>query len=144
RPQHFKAHGYKTLSVGKVYHGGAGGPQQRAKEFDVMGAAGGVGVRPPKNLIPSTPMGDHPLMDWGVFPHKDEDKGDYHVASWAIEQLGAAPKDQPFFLAAGFALPHVPCYATQKWFDLYPDDDSVLPAVNAGDRADTPPSSSYL
>jgi hypothetical protein len=41
-------------------------------------------------------------MDWGVFPHKDEDKGDYAIASWAVEQLKALPKDQPFFLAAGF------------------------------------------
>jgi choline-sulfatase len=83
-------------------------------------------------------------MDWGVFPHRDEDKGDYQVASWAIEQLKSAPKDQPFFLAAGFALPHVPCYATQKWFDLYPDDDSVLPAVRDDDRNDTPRFSWYL
>ncbi len=53
-------------------------------------------------------------MDWGVFPHRDEDKGDYRVASWAIEQIESAPRDHPFFLAAGFFLPHVPCYITQK------------------------------
>jgi choline-sulfatase len=47
------------------------------------------------------------------------------------------PKDQPFFIAAGFFLPHVPCYATQKWFDLYPDDDSVLPKILEADREDT-------
>jgi arylsulfatase A-like enzyme len=89
-------------------------------------------------------MGNHPLMDWGVFPHRDEDKGDYQIASWAIEQIRAAPKEQPFFLAVGFSLPHVPCYATQKWFDLYPDDDSVLPPVKDDDRADTPRFSWYL
>lgn len=143
-PQHFKANGYKTYTVGKVYHGGVGGPQLRAKEFDVWGNAGGVGVRPEKKLIPPAPMGNHPLMDWGVFPHKDEDKGDYLVASWAVDQIKAAPKEQPFFLAAGFFLPHVPCYATQKWFDLYPDNDSVLPIVKEDDRADTPRFSWYL
>uniref|UniRef100_A0A7C2JZ40 Choline-sulfatase n=1 Tax=Schlesneria paludicola TaxID=360056 RepID=A0A7C2JZ40_9PLAN len=143
-PQHFHAHGYKTLTVGKIYHGGAGGPKQRMQEFDVWGAAGGVGVKPPRKLIPPTPMGDHPLMDWGVFPHRDEDKGDYQVASWAIEQIQSAPKDQPFFLAAGFFLPHVPCYATQQWFDLYPDDDRVLPTVLDDDRRDTPRFSWYL
>lgn len=143
-PQHFKAHGYRTLTVGKVYHGGVGGPQQRAKEFDVWGAAGGIGIKPDKKLIPATPMGNHPLMDWGVFPHKDEDKGDYQVASWAVEQIKSAPKDQPFFLATGFFLPHVPCYATQKWFDLYPDDDSVLPAIDENDRDDTPRFSWYI
>jgi choline-sulfatase len=143
-PQHFKAHGYRTLTTGKIYHGGVGGPQQRAAEFDVWGPPGGVGVKPPEKLIPPTPMGNHPLMDWGVFPHRDEDKQDYIVASWAVEQIEAMRKDEPFFLAVGFFLPHVPCYATQKWFDLYPDDDSVLPPVRDDDRADTPRFSWYL
>jgi choline-sulfatase len=143
-PQQLKAHGYKTLSGGKIYHGAAGGPQQRLKEFDVWGPAGGVGVKPPAKLIPSTPMGNHPLMDWGVFPHRDEDKGDYAVASWAIEQIKSLPKDQPFFLAAGIFLPHVPCYATQQWFDLYPDTDAVLPVIKEDDRDDTPRFSWYI
>lgn len=142
-PQHFKAHGYRTLTSGKIYHGGAGGPRWRTNEFDVWGPDGGIGARPPKKLIPPTPMGNHPLMDWGVFPHKDEDKGDYQVASWTIEQIKAAPKDRPFFLAAGFFLPHVPCYASQKWFNLYPDDDSVLPKIQEDDRNDTPRFSWY-
>ena len=143
-PQHFKAHGYCALTTGKIYHGGVGGPEQRAAEFDVWGPPVGVGVKPEKKLIPPTPMGNHPLMDWGVFPHRNEDKQDYRVASWAVDQIGNMPKDQPFFLAAGFFLPHVPCYATQKWFDLYPDDDSVLPAVKEDDRDDTPRFSWYL
>jgi len=88
---------YKTLVATK-----------RALEFDVWGPAGGVGVKPEKKVIGPTPMGNNPLMDWGVFPHRDEDKGDYQVASWTIAQLQNAPKDQPFFIAAGFFLPHVP------------------------------------
>jgi len=143
-PQHFRAHGYRTLTAGKIYHGGAGGPQQRKQEFDVWGPAGGIGVKPDKKLIPPAPMGNHPLMDWGVFPHRDEDKGDYQVASWAIEQIKTAPPDQPFFLAAGFFLPHVPCYATQPWFDMHPSDDRLLPIIKPDDRADTPRFSWYL
>jgi arylsulfatase A-like enzyme len=154
-PQHFAAHGYRTLTAGKIYHGGAGNPgggkakgkapaADGPREFHVAGPNPGIGVRPDKKLIPPAPMGNHPLMDWGVFPHRDEDKGDYQVASWAIEQLRNAPRDQPFFLAAGFFLPHVPCYATQQWFDLYPDDDSVLPKILEDDRADTPRFSWYL
>ena len=154
-PQHFAAHGYRTLTAGKIYHGGAGNPgggkakgkapaADAPREFHVVGPNPGIGVRPDKKLIPPAPMGNHPLMDWGVFPHRDEDKGDYQVASWAIEQLRNAPRDQPFFLAAGFFLPHVPCYATQQWFDLYPDDDSVLPKILEDDRADTPRFSWYL
>jgi len=143
-PQHFKAHGYRTFTTGKVYHGNAGGPKKRAVEFDVWGPPSGIGAKPEKKLIPPTPMGNHPLMDWGVFPHRDEDKQDYKVASWAVEQIRSMQKDQSFFLAAGFFLPHVPCYATQKWFDLYPDDDSVLPRINEDDRDDTPRFSWYL
>ncbi len=156
-PQHFADNGYRTLAAGKVYHNGTAGPGERPArprtasgsgaepvEFQVRGPTPGVGVTPEKKLIPPTPMGDHPLMDWGAFPHRDQDKGDYQVASWAVEEIQAAPKDEPFFLAAGFFLPHVPCYATQEWFDLYPDDDSVLPVVRLDDRDDTPRFSWYL
>jgi choline-sulfatase len=143
-PQHFKAHGYRTLTTGKIYHGNPGNAAQRAAEFDVWGPPGGVGVTPPEKLIPPTPMGNHPLMDWGLFPHRDEDKQDYKVASWAVEQILAMPKDQPFFLAAGFFLPHVPCYATDSWFELYPDDDRLLPPFRENDRDDTPHFSWYL
>jgi arylsulfatase A-like enzyme len=142
-PQHFHQHGYRTLTGGKIYHGGAGGPKLRLKEFDVWGNVGGIGAKPTRKLIGDTPMGNHPAMDWGVFEHRDEDKGDYHVATWAIEQIRTAPKDKPFFLAAGFFLPHVPCFATQKWFELYPDDDSVLPTIREDDRSDTPRFSWY-
>ena len=83
-PQHFKAHGYRTCAGGKIYHITSGAPQRRTVEFDVWGPHGGIGVKPEKKLIGPTPMGNHPAMDWGVFPHHDEDKGDYHVASWAI------------------------------------------------------------
>jgi len=143
-PQHFKAHGYRTYVTGKIHHGGAGGAKKRQAEFDVWGPGAKVGARPEKKLIPPTPMGNHPLMDWGCFPHKDEDKGDYQVASWAVDRLGQIPEDELFFLAVGFFLPHVPCYATQKWFDLYPDDDSVLPPIRPADRGDTPHFSWYL
>lgn len=143
-PQHFHNHGYRTLVTGKIYHGGAGGPQKRLQEFDVWGNAGGIGVKPEKKLIGPTPMGNNPLMDWGAFPHKDEDKGDYHVASWLVDKLQTVPRDKPFFLAGGFFLPHVPCYVTQPWLDMYPDDDSVLPTVLDADRDDTPRFSWYL
>jgi arylsulfatase A-like enzyme len=83
-------------------------------------------------------------MDWGTFPHRDEDKTDYQVAGWAIDQLKLTPRKTPFFMAVGFSLPHVPCYATEKWFKLYPDDDSLLPTVKLDDRDDTPPFSWYL
>lgn len=143
-PQAFHREGYKTLLGGKIYHGGYG--IKDSSEADVWGPAAGVGAKPKEKLIPPTPMGNHPLMDWGTFPHRDEDKGDWKVASWAVEQLEGELRtsEQPFFLAAGFFLPHVPCYATQKWFDLYPEATTKIPEMLAGDRGDTPLSSWFI
>ena len=142
-PQYLKQHGgYTTYSTGKIFHGRYG-RQRTDKEFDKLGPGASGAPYPPSKLIGSTPFGNHNLMDWGVFPHKDQDKGDWKVASWAVDQLDAKPSE-PFFLSVGFFLPHVPCLATQKWFDLYPDDDSVLPKILRGDRDDTPRFSWYM
>ena len=139
-PQYLAQHGYRTYSTGKIYHGGYG-RRPKDEEFHVLGPAAGVGAWPKKKLV-NTPA-KHKLVDWGVFPHRDEDKGDWKVASWAVEKLNEKPK-QPFFMSVGFFLPHVPCYATQKWFDLYPENSLVLPPVRLDDRADTPRFSWYL
>jgi len=140
-PQHFKKSGYHTLTTGKIFHGGYPPRAQREAEFDLWGPGASVGAKPKEKLV-KTPA-PHPLVDWGTFPHKDEDKGDWKVASWAVDQLDSKPQE-PFFLATGFFLPHVPCYATQKWFDLYPEESFQLPKIRRDDRADTPRFSWYL
>ena len=139
-PQYLQRHGYHTYSTGKIYHGG-NGRRKTDREFQVLGPPAGVGVRPKTKLV-ATPS-NHKLMDWGVFPHKDEDKGDWKVAAWGIEKLKAKP-EEPFFLSVGFFLPHVPCYATQKWFDLHPEESLILPPILRNDRVDTPRFSWYL
>lgn len=139
-PQYLEQNGYKTFSTGKIYHGGYG-RKKDDREFNVIGPPAGVGAKPPKKLV-NTPN-PHPLVDWGTFPHKDEEKGDWKVASWAVDQLNQKPQE-PFFLSVGFFLPHVPCYATQQWFDLYPTETLQLPPVLDDDRNDTPRFSWYL
>jgi len=139
-PDHLSDHGYRTYSTGKIYHGGYG-RRKNDTEFDVLGPPPGVGARPAKKLV-DTPA-KHPLVDWGVFPHKDEDKQDYKVATWAVEQLDNK-LPEPFFLSVGFFLPHVPCYATQKWFDMHPEEGLLLPKFKPDDRKDTPRFSWYL
>lgn len=142
--RHFKDNGYTTYSAGKIFHGGFPPAPFRDAIADHWGPNAGVGAKPDQKIIPEpTPGGNHPLMDWGTFPHKDEDKGDWIVASWAVEKLEKMP-DEPFFMQVGFFLPHVPCYATQKWFDLYPEEELVMPPVLAGDRDDTPLFSWYI
>jgi arylsulfatase A-like enzyme len=141
-PQTFTRAGYFTYACGKIYHDGSIKPKDQAAEFQVWGPAPGP-TRPEKKFV-TTPMGNHPLMDWGAFPERDEDQADWKIASAAIEALRTAPKDKAFFVACGFRLPHVPCYTTKQWLDLYPENDQVLPPVNDSDRDDTPRFSWYL
>ena len=140
-PQYLAKHGYTTYSTGKIYHGGYGRGKNDA-EFAHLGPGASVGAKPAEKLV-TTPFGNHPLVDWGWFPHEDQDKGDYQVASWAVERLNGKPVE-PFFLSAGFFLPHVPCYATRKWFDLYPEEMLRLPPFLEVDRDDTPRFSWYI
>ena len=139
--QYFRRQGYRTLTAGKIYHGGYG---RTDAEWDEIGPAAGTGVRPPEKLVPPTPAGDNPLVDWGVFDHADEEKGDYQVASWCVDRLGDLPEDKPFFMACGFFLPHVPCHAPPEWWDRFDHDALKLPPSDPAERADCSPFAWYL
>ena len=139
-PQYFRQHGYSARMAGKIFHG-AYGRKPTDQEFDVVGPPSEIGPRPDKPLV-TTPS-RHPLVDWGTFPHRDEEKGDWKLATWTIAQLRER-HEKPFFLCTGFFLPHVPCYVTQKWFDMFPEDSLLLPPVQQNDRSDVPRFSWYL
>ncbi|MSR32914.1 MAG: choline-sulfatase [Gemmataceae bacterium] len=138
--QAFLKDGYQTMVCGKIYHDGSILQKDRLKECAIWGPA--VGMPRPAKPFTATP-GKHPAMDWGPFPEDDSAQADWKTASWACERL-AEKTEKPFFLGAGFRLPHVPCYASQKWFDLYPLEKLQLPAVLENDREDTPKFSWYL
>ena len=141
-PQYFARHGYFTASFGKVFHDGSIPASLQKKEFNVWGPAPGMPL--PKEKFVHTPS-DIRAMDWGVFPKDDRDQPDWKTADSAIAQMKLLPADKPFFLAVGFRLPHVPCFASQKWFDLLPPEDQIiLPPVKDHDRDDVPEFSWYL
>ncbi|MBI5388043.1 MAG: sulfatase [Verrucomicrobia bacterium] len=141
-PQHFARHGYFTAGFGKVFHDGSIPPRFRTNELHVWGPAPGMPRRPKASV--GTP-GMHPLMDWAVFPEDDRDQADWKIADAAIAQLKSLPPGRPFFVAVGFRLPHVPCYASQKWFDQFPPEGQiVLPPVLDNDREDVPFFAWYL
>ncbi|MCR4413818.1 MAG: sulfatase [Thermoguttaceae bacterium] len=141
-PQHFAAAGYFTATSGKVYHDGSIKPKDRPKEFHVWGPAPGMPL-PPRKFV-DTPDKMR-AVDWGVFPENDADQADWKIADACIAQLQSVPADKPFFVCVGFRLPHVPCFASKKWFDLYPGEDGIaLPPVQMDDRRDTPEFSWYL
>lgn len=135
-PQYFARHGYFTAGFGKVFHDGSIPPRLRTNEFHVWGPAPGMPL--PKEKLVRTP---DPIraMDWGIFPEDDREQADWKIADAAIAQLKSVPAGRPFFLAVGFRLPHVPCFASQKWFDQFPPQDQIfLPPVNDNDRGDVP------
>lgn len=134
-PQAFRAAGYHTAISGKIYHTFPPAAD-RAIEFDEYGPACDFGPIPKQKI--STSKEPEKLIDWGVFPEKDEQQNDWAIGSWATEFL-ARPHEKPYLLATGFGRPHVPCYASQKWFDLYPLESLELPPTLANDRDDTPP-----
>ena len=141
-PQTFTAAGYHTYTCGKIYHDGSMRPAEKAAEFNAWGPAPGMGR--PKEPFAKLPPPRHPLMDWGPFPDRDEDSADYQIADAAVGALKSAPAEKPFFVACGFRLPHVPCFAPPAWFAKFPADTLTMPPVLADDRADTPRFSWYL
>lgn len=65
---------------------------------------------------------------------------DERNAAWAAKRIrehAEADGDQPLFLAVGFARPHTPLHAPQKYFDMYPLDKLQPPLIKEGDADDT-------
>jgi len=140
-PQYFARHGYRTACFGKIFHDGSIPARDRTNEFHVWGEGGAVPYPPQKFVNTPDPI---KAMDWGVFPERDEDQADWKIASAAITHLQALTNGQPYFLAVGFRLPHVPCYASRAWFELFPEQQVILPAVKADDRDDLPRFAGFL
>lgn len=135
-PRHFAAHGYQTLTTGKLYHSS----RLPDGDFDVVGPRPGQRLKQDARLIPPTPGGANGLWDFGAQEYPLEEFQDYADVSWAIEQLQQLPGNskQPFLLTVGFYRPHVPFYAPPHTFTPFPLADVQLPAFRDDDRSDIP------
>lgn len=128
--QYFRQHGYYASTRGKIFHGKAD-----AVSFDHVEPS--RGWRRDKKKIAGTFPNAVGLWDWGQVDVPDEQQRDYLTAEWAANELPKlAKRKQPFFLAVGFHLPHVPIYASKKWFDMYPLDSVQLPPSLRTDNDD--------
>lgn len=127
--QYFNRQGYYVTTRGKIFHGAS--LKAEPDSFDEIVPAVFPLPRPKERLSSSSSK----AWDWGPWFDRDEDTQDFQTALWGAERLGElADQNQPFFMAIGFSNPHVPLYAPQKWFDLYPRNTLQLPQVLATDR----------
>ncbi len=130
-PEHFRKHGYATVSRGKVFHHNDDCAARSWSEAPTRptGAWGGRGYLVPENraLAESNVnrTGCGPAYEAGDVP--DNAYADGKLADQAIADLGRL-KDagRPFFLAVGFFKPHLPFNAPKKYWDLYKHDDIDL------------------
>ncbi|MPY91077.1 MAG: sulfatase-like hydrolase/transferase [Luteitalea sp.] len=139
-PQHFKAHGYHTERVGKIFHLGHGnrddplswtrmkeypsapryGPEGEALRAQVQRAARKQGVDLAERR--NQPRG----LPWEAPDVADDDLADGAIAAAAVQILREV-RDRPFFLAVGFLNPHLPFVAPKKYWDQYDPADIALP-----------------
>jgi len=139
-PEFFAKQGYDVAIGGKVFHIKGAIQEDLASAFE-WGSPGEMGPYPEKRIVDI--KDNLRAIDWGPFPERDEDTVDYKTATWACQQL-EKKRQKPLFLAVGFHRPHVPCFAPQHWFDLYPLDSLVMPPILENDRDDIPPFAWYL
>ncbi len=113
-PQHFKAHGYHTQSVGRIAH--LPRLQDDAHSFSLPS------WRPTWFEID---IKNH--NSWSPLDVTDDELADGKAAKGAIKVLESL-KNHTFFLAVGFYKPHLPLEAPRKYFELYDTADFTLPA----------------
>ncbi len=134
-PQYFRKFGYKAESLGKIYHighGNQGDPdswsvphfKDKVVEYVLKESTNGEVTREEAyfgNIKTGKPNKQLPRGAAWEAPDVDDDAyADGRVAAEALRRLEAAARsDQPFFIAVGFARPHLPFTAPRKYWDLY-------------------------
>ncbi|MCB1225940.1 MAG: sulfatase [Verrucomicrobiales bacterium] len=131
-PQHFKANGYESLYVGKVFHPGQtdddiswsrpvrqpprGSEYQLPESLEVMKKRRQEAEAKYGKEAQLQGMSAGPAWESAEAP--DSAYPDCKTADAAIATLREV-KDKPFFLGVGFIKPHLPFVAPKKYFDLY-------------------------
>jgi arylsulfatase A-like enzyme len=154
--QHFKQHGYFVQGMGKIYHGGfddaptwsvpwqtprASGayakPENLALANRPAAPATGGGRKVGKGSARKAARGPRgPAFEAGEV--EDTFYTDGRTAELAVATLRElSRKPEPFFLAVGFAKPHLPFVAPKKYWDLY-DPAKIQLATNRFRPKDAP------
>ena len=133
--EHFRAHGYYTARVGKIYHG----PFEDQFQWDLAEhtpylPGDEAWEPPPRKERERTGSSAKP---WTPTDNRDEDEPDGRTAR-RVARLIERHRDRPFFIAAGFNKPHIHWVAPRRYFDLYPPGHIELPPEPPDDRDDMP------
>lgn len=135
--QHFKAHGYRTEALGKIFHTGHGNVEDEASWSVPHFRPQAPQYLKPENAAPDTPEAKAKELRGAATESSDVPDDAYpdgQIALEAVRRIEAAgTKSEPFFLAVGFLKPHLPFVAPQKYWDLH--DPAALPMPGR----DTPP-----
>jgi len=138
-PGHFKANGYDTISIGKVYHFNNDDPRSWTKRYTETfyeeklvchGWCSGYQLEKNIKAVPGFLRNNNrnmrpPLTE--CFHAPDNAYPDGSTADKAIAELKKHSKSgKPLFLAAGFYRPHLPWVAPKKYWDLYKPSDIDL------------------
>ena len=130
--QHFKNHGYHTMSMGKIFHGGFDDPKswsvpsQYPKSPQYASESALKMQSDPAN-IDKKGRGRGPAVEDADVP--DDTYADGKIARLAVKTLGELKQNtKPFFLAVGMAKPHLPFVAPKKYWDLYDPKEIYVPA----------------
>ena len=149
-PQHFKNHGYTTLSLGKIFHHSEREPGDDPQSWSEPAWYHGEPYRhwfTKESLdyvkqLKALPKARQPKqLRAAPFEAADEPDGSYpdaQTAEKALETLQRLKSDgKPFFLGVGLVKPHLPFTCPQKYWDLYPED-SIKLAANSQRPKDAP------
>jgi uncharacterized sulfatase len=116
-PEFFRKHGYRTIKVGKIFHTGDAFEDPRSWDTDIRETKQAKNPFAKQILRRQGPNGI-------VLRAADEDTWEGSVALRAVELMQeAAATGVPFFVAAGFRMPHSPYIAPEKYYALYRSDD---------------------
>lgn len=158
-PEHFEQHGYETIRVGKMFHGGgltyAPGKRVLFHDDERWSRVIEPGTDlPPIQRTRRQLKGEHDLVRennellaqgkpkrafpvlYGPSGLADWEEKDGRVAEQAVRIL-SRESEKPLFLAVGFTRTHLAFTAPDKYFDLYPADKIQLPQNPHGDDFDT-------
>jgi iduronate 2-sulfatase len=132
-PAHFKRHGYRTISNGKIYHH----EDDNQESWDEI-------VRPPDFRQYQTRENQESMEKLGkamAFESPDVEDNVLQggkIADKVIQDLRQAKQSgQPAFITAGLTKPHLPFIAPRKYWDMYRRED-INPADNPFAPKDSP------